>query len=68
MPEATLKVKLPRLPNYLTFEDIHGHIDIADIPDDQIKAIGESWKLAFMAHAEQRRKNREKPCQPASPT
>lgn len=62
---ARVKVKAfvstPTLPNYLSIVSGHdGLIDIADIDNKTLRAIGQQWTNALLKHAEDRRNRRIK--------
>lgn len=63
MSELKVKIKMPRHPNYLILDDpfINGRdggeakIDVASIPDDQLREIGSQWVEGLIKHAAERR-------------
>ena len=57
---ATVKVKTPRVPNFLMFKDIEGKISIADVPDEQLLEIGAAWTDKLLENAAQLRENRKR--------
>lgn len=68
MPKAQLTLVLPRLPNFIRVEEADKYVDVADLSIEDLQAFGREWTAALMKHSVDRRKNREKPCRPASPT
>lgn len=59
MPRITVQVQIPRLPNYLTTltGDVPSgmRVDVSDMSDEEIQAIGEEWTKMLKVHAAQRR-------------
>lgn len=58
--KLAVKVKTPQLPNFVRLE-IHSTdcvVDVADIGDDDLKAIGAQWTDALIELAAKRRINR----------
>ena len=54
------EIHLPAMPNFLSYGDAsetgkHRRIDVADIDDSGLNAIGEEWTAALLAHAKRRR-------------
>lgn len=61
------RIRLPQLPNYVHVEGsfVRGEglaelpkVDIADLPDDTLRAIAAEWRDALIALAVERRQNR----------
>lgn len=48
------EVKLPQVPNFLICEN-GDKLHIADVQDDDLRAIGEAWTVELLATAEKRR-------------
>ncbi len=53
------EVKLPLLPNFLRLStNADGMIDVADVEDAALRALGAAWTEALLAHAAKRRAQR----------
>ena len=51
-------VNVPRVPNYLRIDDDH-KLSIADVPDDELRNIGEAWTEALIERAAEIRRTSE---------
>lgn len=66
MPLVKVQFSLPVLPNYLRlvrpvdsgWSWSSTGIDVADVSDEELRAIGKEWTEALIAHARRRRANR----------
>jgi len=55
--EVKAMARIPRLPNFIFYPTLNNaKIDVADMDDADLSAIGEAWKAALVAHAQERRK------------
>lgn len=56
------EVVIPRVPSFLRIANAgETTIDVADIPTDDLRAIGREWTEALVEHARRRRENPERP-------
>jgi len=55
----TLKLKTPKLPNFITVVGIRssggGRVDIAELTDEELNVFAEQWKNDLIQHAKERR-------------
>ena len=55
----TLKLKTPKMPNFITVVGIHssggGRVDIAELSDAELNIFAEKWKEDLIQHAKERR-------------
>lgn len=51
MIHATIKVKLPKPPNFLRTEQGDHPIPVGSIPESQLREIGKAWTEALVDHA-----------------
>lgn len=59
--EITTKVKLrvPKVPNFIMCEVGDGKVSVADLTDEQLSQIGEAWTARLMERAAEVRQSRE---------
>lgn len=60
MTEVVFKVATPKVPNFLRFDDekIDGTISIADVPNEQLRQIGQAWTDNLIKRADEIRAGR----------
>lgn len=56
---VTAEAQLPMLPNFIIFPTTNSKVDVADLADEDLAKIGDSWSSALVIHAKQRRKDRD---------
>lgn len=68
MANLTLKLTVPSVPNYIVVEGPfvpatpmteRPKVDIADLSDEQLRALAEEWKGELLRRAEVRRQERK---------
>ncbi len=57
MTTATVKVLLPRPPNFLRTQEGGHPIPVGSIPDEQLRELGKAWTEQLLAHAAMKRKH-----------
>ena len=61
MTEIALKVKLPKLPNFLFLEGVadNAKVPVSGLTDKQAEQVGEALKNGFIKHVRQLRMQRD---------
>lgn len=53
--DATIKVLLPKPPNFLRTAEGSHPLPVSSIPDEQLRKLGEAWTEQLLDHARNKR-------------
>lgn len=59
MVVITRGIEIPSVPNYIRIEDSQETIDIAELSNEELSSLGQSWTELLIEKAEYRRKKME---------
>lgn len=49
----------PTIPSFISIVNVQGSVDIADLPDDTLKALGKTWTEELIKKAKERRASKD---------
>lgn len=60
MAKIEMELDIPNLPNFLKVLNTDGGcVDVADVPEEALRALGEEWTESLVLHAAERREDRK---------